>query len=365
MTAGIVFPPYRLHRRGVLMEDKNFWYSADKLLSRDCLFNLIVGERGNGKTFDFKCRGVKRFLKGKGQFFYLRRTEAELKESVETFFADIAYKFPGYEFKTRNNRFMIREARPEEEENRSDMEGWEICGYAGFLSSSLRKKSVSYPNVTMIGFDEFLIPGYGINRYMPDEVNLFLNYYETIARMRDVIVIFISNAMNLLNPYFIYFGAVFRKAPSGIVQVQDEIVIEFTENKEYREAKRKTRFGQIVKGTEYERNAIDNTFTEENWDDIRKKSQTARYSFTVIYNEYKMGFYMERTGDAMYVSFDVDMDYPSKYEYHDAKQFRNKYKTKTREIKLLFTLEMMKQERLFFENSKVKSVFYNFLMKVL
>ena len=82
-----------------------------------------------------------------------------------------------------------------------------MCGYIGALSTSQRLKSNAYPLVDKIIFDEFLIDK-GSLRYINGEVELMLELVETIFRMRDDNnkVIFIANAISIVNPYFTYFN---------------------------------------------------------------------------------------------------------------------------------------------------------------
>lgn len=52
-------------------------------------------------------------------------------------------------------------------------------------------------------FDEFIIDK-GVYKYLPNEVEYFLDLYETISRLRDVKDLFLCT-ITQTNPYFIYF----------------------------------------------------------------------------------------------------------------------------------------------------------------
>ena len=56
-----------------------FYYNPQKLLSYNCLFNFIEGERGNGKTYAFKKFCIDNFIKKGLQFIWVRRYESELE----------------------------------------------------------------------------------------------------------------------------------------------------------------------------------------------------------------------------------------------------------------------------------------------
>ena len=52
---------------------KDIFYNPDKIISFNALLNIIIGERGVGKTYGLKTRVVKRFLNKNKQFAYIRR----------------------------------------------------------------------------------------------------------------------------------------------------------------------------------------------------------------------------------------------------------------------------------------------------
>lgn len=66
-------------------------------------------------------------------------------------------------------------------------------------------KSSSYEKVDTIIFDEFLIDK-GSYHYLQNEVTQLLDVIETVARLRDIRVIFLGNAISITNPYFNYFN---------------------------------------------------------------------------------------------------------------------------------------------------------------
>ena len=80
-----------------------------------------------------------------------------------------------------------------------------ICGFVLPLSVANILKSTSFNKVSTIIFDEFIIDK-GCYRYLANEVEQFLDMVETIARLRDVRVLFLGNAISVTNPYFTYFN---------------------------------------------------------------------------------------------------------------------------------------------------------------
>ena len=133
---------------------------------------------------------IKRFLKTGKQFIYLRRYKTEF-DDFKNFFNDIMDEFPDTTFEVKGKKIYI---------------DGELAGYGIPLSTALTKKSVSYERVELIGFDEFVIDSKVIH-YLSNEVDAFLEFYETVARTRDnVRVLFLSNAVSVVNPYFMYWN---------------------------------------------------------------------------------------------------------------------------------------------------------------
>lgn len=62
------------------------FYNYNKILSYNALINILIGERGVGKTFGASEMVIKDYLKNDNQFAYIRRYKTELKKSVPNFF---------------------------------------------------------------------------------------------------------------------------------------------------------------------------------------------------------------------------------------------------------------------------------------
>ena len=89
--------------------NNKFYYTLQRVLSFNSLINIIIGERGVGKSYTCKKHVINRFIKKNEQFVYLRRYKTELKSSVPKFFDDIIAnnEFPEARFKVKNNLFYI------------------------------------------------------------------------------------------------------------------------------------------------------------------------------------------------------------------------------------------------------------------
>ena len=70
------------------------------------------------------------------------------------------------------------------------------------LSTSRQLKSNNYPTVNKIVYDEFIIDK-GRITYIKNEPEVFLDLFETVARLRDnVRAVFLANSVTVVNPYF-------------------------------------------------------------------------------------------------------------------------------------------------------------------
>lgn len=284
--------------------DTSIFYDIKRTLTHNCLFNFIVGSRGVGKTFAFKKWAVEDFLKTGKQFVYVRRYEKESSDSTQSFWRDISEQFPDNVFTVRGRKLYIDH---------------KVAGYSIVLSTAKIKKSVSYPNVNKICFDEFLIEK-GVFHYLPDDVGAFLNLYETIARPGsghcDVITFFMANAITWTNPYFLYFRARVpqrRDKNNKLIWKRGDILVELTDGNGFTDHKRATRFGQIIDGTSYGAYSIDNQFLLDDDTFIEKKSPVAKYFFTFKFKGGTYGVWGDFNQGKLWVSKSVDPSYVPAY----------------------------------------------------
>ena len=273
------------------------YYSRNDLLSYNALFNFCVGSRGTGKTYQFKDWAISDFIKNDNQFVYVRRYKTEFKD-IYNFFDDIINKYPDHEFKVGHGKFII---------------DGEIAGFYIALSTAITKKSVAYPNVNKIGFDEFILEKSTIH-YLPNEVNAFLGLYETIARDRNnVRCLFMANSVTLINPYFLFFDLQVDKTKRFWTFKNNDLVVELTDLEDFKEHKKQTRFAKIIDGTEFSKYAIEGEFTGDNYEFIEEKSPNSYYCFTICYKGENIGIWCDSKKGLMYVSNKVDLTFPLRY----------------------------------------------------
>lgn len=287
------------------MSKNSIYYNIVPIMSRNCLLNFVVGERGEGKTFGWRKMVIKNYIKQGSQFVYLRRNSADINASTKKFFtAKVCELFPEYDFKIKSNIAYIR---PHREDDEDDTYPWETMGYFIDLSNSHHEKSASFDLVTEIAVDEFICKDdQRSNHYLPDEVGVFLEVYDTIARDRDVRVFFFGNSYSVWNPYFMYFNINF--GAKGKIKVRGDIAVEITDNKAFQEHRKKTRFGQLIQGTDYERYAISNEFVQDNLDFVESKTGKLTYQGTLYYRDENFGVWYSPVNGMVYLSTDYQAE---------------------------------------------------------
>lgn len=356
-----------MDRKELTFDTSMFW-DINRTLTHNRLFHFIVGNRGGGKTYGAKKRAIENFIKNKEQFGYIRRYKEDLKEPMVQFFNDIMWEFPDYEFKTDSKYFYIRE-KPA-----NDNEKWskdDIAGFGFTLSTADNRKSISYPDITMLIFDEFLLAK-GNQIYLSNEPTKFLNLYETVARPGTghprVSVFFLANALTITNPYFLYFnlkmpqkkdrnGKWIWKHPTKPILVED------VRNDKFIDAKKNTEFGALIEGTKYAEYSIDNKFLLDDDTFIEKKSGNARYEFTFIYNGKSYGVWSDFHEGKMWVSADIDpssiLVYSLTQQDHTPNTLLFNNLNRTPHLKAF--LEQYKCGNVRFESMNIKNVCYEIL----
>ena len=185
------------------------YYSLNKINKKNATYNVIFGERSNGKTYATLKQVLENYFNDGSQFAYIRRWSVDVQpKRMNNLFNSIIEdgyleKLSGGKFTAifyRTGRFYLctynDKGKPIYNEE-------DIIGYAFSLSENEHNKANSYPRVTTIIFDEFLT-----NKiYLPDEFILFMNTVSTIVRQRTNVKIYmLGNTVNKYCPYFKEMG---------------------------------------------------------------------------------------------------------------------------------------------------------------
>jgi hypothetical protein len=187
-------------------------------------------------------------------------------------------------------------------------------------------------------------------------VSAFLEFYETVARMRDnVRALFLSNAVSVVNPYFLYWNM--RPKANRQFTKYNHMIIEFVRDEEFIKAKYDTRFGQIIKGTKYGDYAVENVFLKDNENFVESKSGNSRFEFSIVYMEKVYGFWTDYKAGLIYVSYDIDPSNKIQFALTDAEHKPNTMlvKTASRNILLKNFMDAYEGGYMRFEDMMIKN----------
>lgn len=285
------------------------WYTTNPQLTYNRIFNFAVGVRGGGKTFNSLKEAIEKHLKErkKGnnwEFIYLRRRIVDLDDSCNgskgdgDLFADIRAK--GY-FQDHDIKVV------------ADKSGGynfycddKVMGYGKALSTSASRRSTSKPHVKRIIFDEFLIDSTaGSNqRYLNngDEFFVFTNFYETIARGRDIPVIFIGNAFSMVNPYFLALNIRISEVEDNKIYKGKSWTVVFWKDPDFIAERAKGQFYQATQGSKFHEHAYANNFYLDRGDFIRKRAKDSEHQFSLVYLGKTYGVWVDWDKGCYYVS---------------------------------------------------------------
>ena len=249
------------------------YYNYGPLFSRNGTYNFLLGARGLGKTYGAKLKVIKDYLRNGSEFIYLRRYKTELS-TRSTFFDDIAHEFPDYGFRVNGHLAQMTRDDPEDKKAK-----WETMGYFIALSNAQTRKSVAYPKVTMIIFDEFIIEK-GALHYLPDEATVLNNFYSTVDRWQDKTrVLFLANSVTIMNPYFMTYDI--EPNQEFVVKNDGFIVCHFANSTQFASEVMETKFGKFIRGTAYEEYAVNSVFADNNDYLLARKNAEAGYYCTI------------------------------------------------------------------------------------
>ena len=326
------------------------WYDKQQLLSYNKIFNFVLSNRGGGKTFHFTRWAIDDFLKNKKECVWVRRYQTEIDEMNRNgkFFDAVREYYPETEFKIDGNTGLIN---------------GEVAIHFVALSTSRQLKSNNFPRVNKIVFDEFIIDK-GRITYIKNEVEVFLDLFETVDRMRDTTrAILLANSVSVVNPYFTFFRV--RPNPQKRFNVYPTgICIEFFTDKEFVAAKKQTRFGKLINGTRYADFAIDNKWLNDNDTFIEQKPKNgSTFMMGLKYQGQMFGFWVNYDKGYIYVNRQYDPSWLHLYaltkDDHEPNLLLIKNLRDSRHMQMV--MYAYQNSLLRFEDMEVKSIMYEIL----
>lgn len=180
------------------------YYTLDRILPHKCTYNILLGQRSNGKSYAVKRECVQEAFLGMGDLIYLRRWHLELKQDdVIDYFADCPVKeISGGEYQTidvyRSRIYLAKK------DNDGNVTRGRCIGRTADLSGAGHLKSViqrgAYKNII---FEEFCTA----DGYISNEPNRLSQLVATVFGVQySGRVWLIGNTVSRHNPYFFYWG---------------------------------------------------------------------------------------------------------------------------------------------------------------
>lgn len=185
------------------------YYTTEEIDKYKAHYNVIFGKRSNGKTYSVLKKIIENFAENRKQGAYIRRYREDFKGKRGDTMFDALVKDGIIEDVTDGKWTCVKYysdrwyfARPDESTGRLIADSEPFC-FGFSLAQMEHDKSTSYPNITIVFFDEF------ISRlgYLPNEFVLYMNVLSTIIRQRNDVTIYMTgNTVNKYCPYFAEMG---------------------------------------------------------------------------------------------------------------------------------------------------------------
>lgn len=203
------------------------YYSLKKILTKNARYNMVFGERSNGKTYSVQEYALKKYLADGSQLAVIRRWREDFRgKRGQQYFENLSCNGKGQNIikELTNGLFDRIEYYASkwylayfDEETQKVIRKDEPFAYAFPLTEWEHEKGNSYPEVRTILFDEFMTRG----AYLPDEFVLFMNTLSTIIRGRDDVKVFMcANTISKYCPYFNEMGLKHvRKMQKGDIDI--------------------------------------------------------------------------------------------------------------------------------------------------
>ena len=185
------------------------FYNLKSIMKTNSTYNMIIGERSNGKTYATLKYGIEQYFKNGSQIAIIRRWQTDIRgnRASEVFKALLSnneiYKISKGQYQGIHyygGKYYLCNYGDNGKAIYNDND---VIAYPFSLSDTEHNKSISYPDIRTIIFDEFLTR----QVYLPDEFILFMNTISTIVRNRtDVKIFMLGNTVNKYSPYFEEMG---------------------------------------------------------------------------------------------------------------------------------------------------------------
>lgn len=192
----------------------NIHYSTRKIDGYNLPFNFVISERELGKSTTIILDKIYKPFKQNGSTtIVIRRNVNDISEDYIEDFANIINKFTD-----DNVIFQYSKNSLKDGITTIKIDGKPFIRVIGLSKKIASIKSMMFPNLKTIIFDEFICNTRFGEKYLKDEAIKFLEVYNTFRReSTNLKCWFLGNPYSLYNPYFVYFGVNTAKLKRGVI----------------------------------------------------------------------------------------------------------------------------------------------------
>lgn len=186
------------------------YYSYDEIDKCNATYNLIIGQRSNGKTFGMLKKIIDEYLATGTPSAYIRRLDEQIKPTYISFLFNPLSdylrektngKYTGFDYRLRAFYFM-REETDGSGRTTKTKDKTPFCRTYS-INTHDTSKGADAGKVRYVVFDEFITRQY----YLSNEFVMFQNVLSSIIRNRDGVQIYmLANTVNKYCPYFADMG---------------------------------------------------------------------------------------------------------------------------------------------------------------
>lgn len=227
----------------------NTYFSSKPILSKGALFNLVLSDRSDGKTFDSKITALDDFLEHGWVTIYMRRYHTEITSKMYNTFLNEVLSKPQF-------------AKYAKYKYKSDKSGVYICTdesdiYTQFIhfiplsKAGKLKSQLDIDNIHKIFFDEYVPLD---NVYLPDEMTLLLEMWKSVDRDRNSTqLICTGNKIRRFLPFLDFFGLGMSIEKNKLKTYRNgSLAVQIYSNAEHRNHRKSSKFNDLITGTSYE-----------------------------------------------------------------------------------------------------------------
>ena len=193
-------------------------YNLRRINGHNAIFNFVNSGRSVGKSTAMTSQIINAWRKGYTSIVVVRYKSDIDEEYINNFMGDFAELGFVPKIKAKSGVAYI-----------VDPDGKLVITF--YALNRGKRKSVVKKDVMYIFFDEYIVNLKRGDRYLRDEVRLFMELYGTVSRGFSGVTrcYFFGNPFSLGNPYFTYFGVDTSKIkPNTISTFQDgKVAVEF------------------------------------------------------------------------------------------------------------------------------------------